>query len=301
MKRTWEDGRRSRGEDCGGGNTAAGKVALATLVGTTIMRCLLPPEILDLIVDYLHNDPTTLKVCCVVDKSWIPRTRRHLFARVEFRYFEFVSTSHVELWKKTFPDPSNSPAHHTLSLTFRGIPAITAADTDVGGWLRTFHGVVHLCLECHGWEADPASLVPFYGLSSTVRSLHLTCAFIEVFDLVCSFPLLEDLSLVAFGPTFDADGWNAPSTSPKLTGSLDLRMITGIRPATRRLLDLPGGLHFAKITVLCPDGNLKFITDLLSRCSDTLESLTVFNHVRGASHSASVIDQHLTVRERRHI
>ena len=51
----------------------------------TTMSCTLPPEILDLIIDHLHDEPATLKTCCVVSKSWVPRTRKHLFALVEFR------------------------------------------------------------------------------------------------------------------------------------------------------------------------------------------------------------------------
>ncbi|KAF9645264.1 hypothetical protein BDM02DRAFT_3073690, partial [Thelephora ganbajun] len=44
----------------------------------------LPPEILDYIVDLLHDEPETLKQCCLVSKSWVSRTRKHLFANVEF-------------------------------------------------------------------------------------------------------------------------------------------------------------------------------------------------------------------------
>jgi len=72
----------------------------------------LPPEILDLTVDHLHDEPIALKACCLVSKSWVPRTREHLFARVEFRGTELP----VERWKKNFPDPSNSPVHHTRTL-----------------------------------------------------------------------------------------------------------------------------------------------------------------------------------------
>jgi len=57
----------------------------------------LMPELLDLIVDHLRGELTTLETCCVVSKSWVPRAQKHLFAHVEF---------HVELWKKAFPDPS---------------------------------------------------------------------------------------------------------------------------------------------------------------------------------------------------
>ena len=136
----------------------------AALVGST-MCCSLPPEILDLIVDHLHDDPTTLKLCCVIDKSWIPRTRKHLFAHIEFH----AQKLHVELWKKTFPDPSNSPAHYTRSLSVRDIPVIIGPDVGEGGWIRTFHSVVRLCLET-GRSSQPwHSILPFHGLSSTLR------------------------------------------------------------------------------------------------------------------------------------
>ena len=43
-----------------------------------------PPEIVDLIIDHLHDQPATFKTCCVVSKSWVPRTRKQLFSHVEF-------------------------------------------------------------------------------------------------------------------------------------------------------------------------------------------------------------------------
>jgi len=129
------------------------------------MPCTLPPEILDLVIDHLHDEPTTLKACCVVSKSWVPRTRKHLFARVDFRAVELS----VERWKKNFPDPSNSPAHHTRTLCIRDLPTLTAEDTEVGGWIRSFHNVVQLRLEHITWEGPQSPLIHFHGLSSTVR------------------------------------------------------------------------------------------------------------------------------------
>ena len=263
------------------------------------MSCSLPPEILDLIAEHLRDEPATLKTCCVIDKSWVPRTRRHLFAHVEFRGLDL----HVERWKKTFPDPSNSPAHYTRSLAIVGFPVVTAADTNTGGWIHTFHNVVHLRFECLRWEDHLTSLVPFYGLSPTVRSLRITSIFSGVFDFVCSFPFLEDLALVFYGPERGVDGWNAPSASPKLTGSLDLRMaMRGTRSTIRRLLDLPNGLYSTKVTMSCLSGDFESATDLVSACSGTLESLTVVNWVVGAFPSASMVGQYLTVPYRhRHV
>ena len=252
----------------------------------TTMSSSLPPELLDLIVDHLHDDPTALKTCSVVSKSWIPRTRRHLFAHVEFH----ASKSHVGLWKKAFPDPSNSPAYHTRTLSVHRIRVIAAADTGVDGWIRTFRSVVHLKLS----GMDRTSPIPFCGLSPAIRSLSLINVPLDAFDLICSFPLLEDLTLVVLFPVGDEDGWNPPLKSPKLTGTLDLKMFGRANCVTRRLLVLPDGLHFSKITVLFTNEGIKSVTDLVSKCSGTLEFLTLHFWPRGAFLSTPVNGQHLT-------
>jgi len=230
----------------------------------------IPPEIHDLITDHLHNDPTALKACCLVSKSWIHRTRKHLFASLEFQLIHPLDDSHpmgpcVESWKKTFPDPANSPAHHTRSLYI----VIIVGD------------IIPI----------PA---PLYGLFPTLRSLRM--AFVarkssDVFDLFCSFPCLEDLALELFG--FMKDGpWNTPSTSPRLTGSLKLHSADeGIQSITRGLLDFPNGLHFTKITVAWTvKQDVGSTVDLVSRCSDTLQSLTIMNILLGGFPSISVPD-----------
>jgi len=255
------------------------------------MSCSLPPEILDLIVDHLRDRSAALKACCVVSKSWIPRTRKHLFAHVTF-----CKKSHIEQWKKTFPNPSNSPAHYTRSLSVRDFPVVTAAEVDVGGWIRPFHRVVNLDVDTRGSDESQVSLIPLHGPLPTLKSIALTYTSVppsEIFGLVCSFPLLEDLELLSRGYESEVDGWKAPSVSPKFTGSLCLAMLGGIRSTIHRLLDLPGGVHFSKITVLCLNEDVEPTADLLLGCSDTLEFLTIY-YVPGAFPPASLIDQYLT-------
>ena len=243
--------------------------------GQTAMSSTLPPEILDLIIDHLRGETTTLRACCLVSKPWIPRTRKHLFAHVKF----YTQKSHIERWKEIFPDPSNSPAYHTRYLSIRGVPTITTADADVGGWIHTFHCVVNLGLDTLGRDDSKFALSLLHGFSPILKSLTLTYTSIPpsgIFNFACSFPLLEDLALLSRGHEGMVDGWRTPLTSPKLTGSLYLGMKWGIRSTVRRLLDLPGGLHFSKITTLCLDEDVGSTTDLLSRCSDTLEYLRIY-------------------------
>jgi hypothetical protein len=264
----------------------------------TAVSCSLPPEILDLILDHLHDEPTALKVCCLVSKPWVRRARRHLFDNVEFHPLEPRS---LESWMKAFPDPSNSPVHHTRSLSIHGLPDIVAS-TDARPWVHSFHRISKLTVDTILWRMARGSVREFRGLSPALKSLvlnHTSIELSEVFDLICSFPLLEDLSLRILSTKSDTDEWTAPSTSPKLTGSLHLS--DRIRPASRVLLTLPGGLHFVKVTICCSINDANSAMGLVTRCSDTLESLFIYYYFSSAFPSTSVVDQHLTtIREPSH-
>ena len=246
------------------------------------MSSSLPPEILDLIVDFLHDEPDALRACCLASRSWVYRARGRLFAHVEFSL-----KSHIKLWKRAFPDPSNSPARHTRSLSIRRSPVVGFVDTGVGGWARTFSGIVRLDVDICGFGGGrKISLIQLHGLSPVLKSLRLaygpSTPSSEIFSFVCSFPLLEDLALVSRGGNSETNEWKVPSTSPKFTGCLDLRMLGGIRPVVHRLLELPSGPHFSKISVACLKEDVGSMVDLVSKCSDTLESLSILHYLVGA-------------------
>ena len=154
----------------------------------------LPPEIHDYIVDLLHNTPGTLEKCCLVSKSWVARTRKHLFAVVLFD-----TKRALESWKETFPDSANSPGYYTRTL-FVGCPEfIVAADAEEGGWIRAFSGVTNLDVSNgKGFlNASMIPLTPFHKFASTLKSLHIFPIPLpsqQLFDLIRSSPLLEDLT-----------------------------------------------------------------------------------------------------------
>ena len=78
---------------------------------TTMTNTHLPAEMLDRVVDYLHDTRDALRNCCLVSKSWIPRTRMHLFADIEF-----PTARSLQSWKEASPDPSTSPACYVKTL-----------------------------------------------------------------------------------------------------------------------------------------------------------------------------------------
>ena len=242
----------------------------------------LPPEILDYIVDLLHDNPDSLKQCCLVSKSWISRTRKHLFAEVSIN-----AEQHLESWKTMFPDPSTSPGYFAKSLHVGCARAVTAADGEPGGWLTGFSHIVHLGVETQEMYFGDSlvSLVPFHGFSPVIKSLRLRSPSLPpslVFDFVLSSSLLEDLSVTCHGtqPANDGDGSDGPSTQPSnpplFTGSLKLFLLSGMKPIASRLLSMPGGIHFRKFTLECHHKeDLLLAVALVRECSHTLKSLKV--------------------------
>ena len=242
----------------------------------TTMFSSLPPEILDFIVDHLHDEPSTLKSCCLVSKSWIPRIRRILFAKVEFS----SDRCPIQLWMNAFPDPCNSPAHHTHVLHFIDHNSIAAASMVAFAWVQRFCHINKLRIPNTSGSLlaprAPGPLVQLRGLSPTLTSLHLlgvSAPLSEVLDLICSFPLLEDLFLHFVTTQGGSDRRYIPPTSPSLTGTL--HMIELSPSLTRGLLDLPNGLHFSRVTTWFPGGANSPEVDLISKCRNTLEDLTI--------------------------
>jgi len=240
----------------------------------------LPAEILDHIVDLLRDTTYPLRNCCLVSQSWTPRTRKHLFADIKL-----YTVKNLQSWKNKFPDPSTSPAHYTKTLSIGCPEAITAADAEGDGWIRAFSRVVHLEVEI---PRTAISLVPLHGFSPVIKSLRVACATLrlplsQIFNLILSFPLLEDLSVIACDPPIDSghdfDGQPTvvyPSNPPTFTGSLELFLVVGVNHIARQLLSLPGGLHFQKLTLRWKyKEDLLLTMALVERCCSTLESLDI--------------------------
>ena len=254
----------------------------------------LPQETLDFIVGFLHDEPEALKACCLSSKLWIPRTRKHLFAKIEFR-----SPKDFELWKKTFPDPSTSPAYHTRTMVVHCHSLVLAAAARAGGLIRTFTRVARLKLTWTSFhdnsnqrvtaaDLEKVSLTPFHGFSSTLKALHVVFLFLpypQIFHLVRSSPLLVHLAFLGVrrpsseGADFHGPQTAIPLTLPALTGCLELHVSGGMERPIRHLLDLPGGLRFRRLVLSWfEEGDLRWITELVARCTDTLQSLHLSCH-----------------------
>ena len=228
----------------------------------------IPSDIVDSIVDLLHDDREALKRCSLISTPWVPRTRKHLFNEVKFD-----SPSRLSAWKKTFPDPAKSPAQHARSLIVRCADDVTAEVAKAEDWIRSFTNVVRLDVSGCGTRIN---FTPFHVLSS-VQSLRVAFGRSRppetVVEFICSFHSLKDL-----GITNDGRGVNEaifqPSASPPFTGTLTLS--GGLEPIEGVLSALPGRLRFREIVWNLPSKDeLGRLTALVEMYSDTLECISI--------------------------
>ena len=238
----------------------------------------LPAEMLDHVVDHLHGAQDALKNCCLVSKSWIPRTRKHLFANIA------LNVGSLQSWKKKFPDPSTSPACYTKRL-FIHRPRLVIAEA--GSLIRNFSRVECLEVVSQGLlPYRPSPLIPFHGLSPVVKSLRLTFPVLPppwIFSFILSFPVIEHLTVIIRGRSDDNGDYSdwlptatQPLISPMFTRSLELYLKGGMEPFISQLLSVPGGIHFRKLTLTWfREEDLLTTTSLVEGCSHTLESLRI--------------------------
>ena len=63
------------------------------------IRELLPREVTDYVIDFLHGDPTTLRACTLVSRAWLPSSRFHLFPRCQLGLDESKFADFLEFAK----------------------------------------------------------------------------------------------------------------------------------------------------------------------------------------------------------
>lgn len=243
----------------------------------------LPPKILDNIVDFVRDCPEALRECCLVARSWVPRTRAYLFARVHFNSFQDLRS-----WESTFPDPFNSPAFYTHTLLFFCCSADMVEAVARSHCIKTFSNVVQLELWILASSHETQMFLPtFYGFAPGLKYLCIDSSclpLLQVFTLVRSFPNIETLSLTSRGLLLGNDydpqiGWVQPvehSILPTSLGYLKLEIPEQVGVVIIRLLEIRNGIHLKRLFVRCASNNdLEWTEEFLLKSCNALESLSV--------------------------
>ena len=174
------------------------------------------------------------------------------------------------------PRSCKLPRDHAHALFVACAQVVEEADAEEGGWIQTFSRIERLTVRCA--DAAEISLVPFHRFSSSLKYLRITALLFpreQVFNLIHSLPLLEDLALIGHDtvPVIYDDEVDVPQTSPVFTGTLVLLLYQGLVNTARRLLDLPNGLHFRKLDLWWGDEEELRLVKFVVVCSDSLECL----------------------------
>ena len=223
---------------------------------------LLPPEIVDHIVDFV-DDRRTLKACSLVAKGWAPRSQVHLFRQVHFR-------SHRR-WKEIMPVGDASPARHTRTLT------LEQGTTPRRSWINTdnlyhfphlydFRNVETLILA--GWlseEFTKSGLKKYFShFGQCLRTLKLSGECISADHLLVLLGHLPNLeNLIMKEPVYGMRTARVLAVTPKLSGRLIVSRSTNATFPT--LCKLP--LRFREIRL---HTHLYDFEGLVRACADTL-------------------------------
>jgi hypothetical protein len=157
----------------------------------------LPQELIDAIIDHLHDDKEALASCSLVCRTWTPRTRHYLFTNFTLngkklktfprsgsavmpfiRHFSVVDLSTAREWNKFLPLLVGFDRARSLSFSNIGIPWQAMKSKSRSSLLRTFSAVVCLKLNFIRTKrfSEVASIICAFPCLQTLVVRHLTCS-----------------------------------------------------------------------------------------------------------------------------
>ncbi|EKM58641.1 uncharacterized protein PHACADRAFT_253122 [Phanerochaete carnosa HHB-10118-sp] len=164
----------------------------------------LPQEVTDSVIDHLSDDRDSLKVCALVQRSWLPRARHHLHRNVA-----------LDCSQKKAPSAnyySTGAAKCVRSLKVITLPSPPAQGVRTDAKARAVWKVIPRFTELHdltlvfsNWTGPARSWEWLRPAAQHVRRLNLVFATFmhsaDFFEFVAMFPELERLSLtnISFG------------------------------------------------------------------------------------------------------
>ena len=199
----------------------------------------LPAELLDHIVDHLHDNRPTQELQ--------PRLQilGPTYAKAPLRQCR------VPHRKPGITESNISESFHHSCALHEKIGDLVLQGSCSRRCRGAFLRAVHFDLD---FNNPTVSLLPLHGFSPALKSLHVeygTFPFPRILNLINSFPLLEDLWLMVWGgdPVGDVDTQPAvvQKVQPPLTGSLKLGAQEGMNRIVSQLFPPQNGLQFRRL------------------------------------------------------
>ena len=240
----------------------------------------LPQELVDKVIDEVSQcDSThTLRACCLVQKRWVERSRRHLFKEVNL-----YSMEHFGGWIKVIPLAPDGPYRHVRNLTYRqGINVLgpkQLLDLHPGHFtsftrLESLH-IFGLSLRRFTLTSMNKAFGPVGRLIRTLAVKNVVLTLNSLLMFLVHFPRLETLYL-GDNLTTVPEKKKQPPNLPKLTGELVLVSMGSVhRPFVLELSKLPLRYSELDIQFRWTSEILNAIAHLILTCSPTLDKLTL--------------------------
>jgi len=154
----------------------------------------IPQELVDIIIDYLHNDGGALRICALVCKNWIPCSRYHLFEKIG--HCLYVDPESYTKLLRLFYTPCCTlvPFLHRLVIEDRGYHYFQARKVvQLLNKLPELHAIsMRLHRADETWHDAQCLFSGFTKITDVCIGGDYSNYVLEV---ACSFPLLESLHL----------------------------------------------------------------------------------------------------------
>ncbi|KAJ6620484.1 hypothetical protein B0H10DRAFT_2021768 [Mycena sp. CBHHK59/15] len=182
-----------------------------------------PGELVDLTIDFAHSHQRTLAACGLVCRAWLPRSRLYLFSSVYLirdrrkdtvsRFMQLIESPLVTF----LPYIEEVKLHHRSSY---GAPVFSATDI-LTALSDSGLSPVRLSVDC---RFDSLKFPQTFAVSLTHLRLDLynEVPLEDLVDYVCSFPLLESLSLGLQSETYISSSQPRTTTLPRNLHTLDV-------------------------------------------------------------------------------
>ncbi|RDB15825.1 hypothetical protein Hypma_003689 [Hypsizygus marmoreus] len=157
----------------------------------------LPPEVIDAIIDYLHDDKYALLTCALVSPKWIPRSRYH------FLYELTLEPEDALAFCSLSQDLYSTIPRFVRSLTLKdGILTLYWSSSALSHLAHCkFTSLEDLCIDRAWFDLDESAITSMCHGFASIKTLKLHdvsfTSIAHLAQLVCSLPLLESLSLRA--------------------------------------------------------------------------------------------------------
>ena len=236
----------------------------------------LPQELVEGIIDYFSDDSTMLVTFSLVAKSWLARSRCHLFSKIA------LSKESARKWQSLIPPGPDGLSCLVRSLSLLQAPASRWLDPEsldvISDHLFSFQQVENLLVT---WlyldDFEPASLARHFGhFGPSLRSLrlsYLAADYSALMTFLQLFPNLQDLHIHTPELNDDNPPLRISRTGPIIRGSLNLtRLNLHSSPFISHLADLD--LRFSSISAYnCDFSSGLPLINLLDASASSLRKL----------------------------